>query len=343
MRLLITGANGQLGRSLLAHLHSTMVQHVEVLALTKQQLDISNLDAVELVMAKFQPDYIINTAAYTAVDRAENDVELAYAVNRDGAKNLAQAANGIGATILHVSTDYVFTGDKLGEYQEDDITSPLSVYGESKLAGEIAVMQTNPKHIILRTAWMFSEYGNNFVRTILRLSQDKTTLHIVDDQFGGPTYAGHVAQTLISIMLQLDTNTAHTLGAQRGQNEHINNTLYGVYHFSGLPHVSWYQFAQKIVQQKIVNDHKQTENHRIATKLNLAELKPISTNEYPVAAKRPHNSKLHCQKITDTFGIHPSDWMSALSKVVTVLAPLALEDDASQIRFTPPIKSEKEQ
>ncbi|UJF23149.1 dTDP-4-dehydrorhamnose reductase [Shewanella sp. OMA3-2] len=346
MRLLITGANGQLGRSLVAYLHCVMMPHVEVLALTKQQLDISNFDAVEQVIAQYQPDYIINTAAYTAVDKAEDDIELAFAINCDGAANVAKAANNIGATIFYISTDYVFAGDKQGDYQENDITAPLSVYGESKLAGEVAVMQTNPKHIILRTAWMFSEYGNNFVRTILRLSQPNPTLAIVDDQFGGPTYAGHVAQTLISIMLQLANNTALGKDAENVNNDQdnpINDALYGVYHFAGLPHVSWYQLAQQILQQKSLNHHKRAENHRIATELNLAKLKPIPTEQYPVAAKRPKNSKLACQKIIDTFGIQSSDWMSALSKVVTILAPLGLEDDASQIRFIPPIKSEKEQ
>ncbi len=288
MRVLITGCNGQVGSCLTEQLANN--EKITVLALDRQHLDITNQDAVGAVVTEFQPNVIINAAAHTAVDKAEEEVALSYAINRDGPKYLAQAAQTIGAAILHISTDYVFEGNKVGDYIETDPTNPQGVYGESKLAGEIAVAESCDKHIIFRTAWVFGEHGNNFVKTMLRLGATRDALSIVGDQSGGPTYAGDIAKALIQIakcITQGDT------------------VEYGVYHFSGLPHVSWYEFADAIfdvaVQQKLFE--------------NKPALTSITTDQYPTPAKRPSNSRLSNEKIVTNFSIEVSDWKAALDNI----------------------------
>lgn len=288
MRALITGCHGQVGYCLTQQLADD--ENTIVLALDKGHLDITNQDVVNTVVAEFQPSIIINAAAYTAVDKAEEEVELSYAINCDGPNYLAQAAQSVGAAILHISTDYVFDGNKTGEYVESDTANPQGVYGESKLAGEIAVANACDKHIILRTAWVFGENGNNFVKTMLRLSAIRNELNIVGDQFGGPTYAGDIAHALIQIAKRITNGQA---------------VEYGVYHYSGLPHVSWYEFAESIFD--------------IAIKQGVMTQKPvvtsITTGQYPTPAKRPGNSKLNTNKISSVFSIKASDWQAALSNI----------------------------
>lgn len=288
MRVLITGGNGQVGHCLTNQLNSN--KSVEVLSLDVAGLDITDEAAVHKIINEFKPTVIINAAAHTAVDKAETEVELAYAINRDGAKYLAQAADEVGAAILHISTDYVFSGDKTGDYLESDSTAPQSVYGASKLAGELAVIKACHKHIILRTAWVFGEVGNNFIKTMLRLGHTHDALSIVDDQYGGPTYAGDIARVLIQLATSIDNNEA---------------VEYGLYHFSGLPHVSWFEFAQEI----FVNAKKQ---HVLD---NIPTLTSITSAEYPTPAKRPVNSKLATDKIRKTFNIEASDWHAALQNL----------------------------
>lgn len=288
MRVLITGCYGQVGHCLTQQLVDEA--STVVLALDRDQLDITNQDAVNMIIDDFQPTIIINAAAHTAVDRAEEEVDLSYAINRDGPSYLAQAAQRIGAAILHISTDYVFEGNKIGEYQEIDTTNPKGVYGESKLAGEIAVANACDKHIILRTAWVFGENGNNFVKTMLRLGTTRNELSIVGDQFGGPTYAGDIAYALIQIAKRIT------------QGDEVE---YGVYHYSGLPYVSWFEFADVIfdtaVKQKVIS--------------NKPSLTSITTDQYPTPAKRPSNSRLSTDKITNNFGIKASDWTAALNNI----------------------------
>ena len=287
MRVLITGCNGQVGSCLTKQLVNN--KNTEVLALDRERLDITNQEAVDTMVTDFRPTIIINAAAHAAVDKAEEDVELSYAINRDGAKYLAQAAQSVGAAILHISTDYVFEGNKTGEYTESDTTSPQGVYGESKLAGEVAVAQACEKYIILRTAWVFGEYGNNFVKTMLRLGATRDALSIVGDQAGGPTYAGDIAKALIQIAKYITQGVT---------------VEYGVYH-SGLPHVSWYEFADAIfdvaVQQKVL--------------VNKPALTSITTEQYPTPAKRPSNSRLSNEKIVTNFSIEASDWKTALNNI----------------------------
>lgn len=288
MRVLITGCHGQVGTCLIEQLNHN--ENTTVLALDREHLDITNQDDVIAIISEFQPTIIINAAAHTAVDKAEEEVDLSYAINRDGPKYLAQAAQTIGAAILHISTDYVFEGNKVGDYIEADTTNPQGVYGESKLAGETAVSEACEKHVILRTAWVFGEHGNNFVKTMLRLGQNRDALSIVGDQFGGPTYAGDIANTLLQIAKRIDQGDV---------------VEFGVYHYSGLPHVSWFDFANAIfdtaVEQKV-----------LARKPNLTS---ITTEQYSTPAKRPSNSRLSNKKIMANFSIEASDWKAALNNI----------------------------
>lgn len=287
MKILITGSNGQVGSSLVKLLNQ--MPEIKFLAVDREQLDITDFEAVNKLINDFKPNAIINAAAHTGVDKAEQEVELSYAINRDGPRFLAQAANSVGATILHISTDYVFAGDKDGEYAEADTVAPQGIYGHSKLAGELAVAAACPRHIILRTAWVFCETGNNFVKTMLRLAQNRDELGVVADQFGGPTYAGDIANTLIEMAKAL----------------YAGNTHYGIYHFSGLPHVSWYQLACQIF--------KQAKAQNLFSKD--MQVNAITSDQYPTPAKRPANSKLDCRKIEHTFGVKPSDWQAALNNL----------------------------
>jgi dTDP-4-dehydrorhamnose reductase len=288
MKILVTGANGQVGYCLQQALSRTQF---ETIALTREALDISDALAVDKIVNQIKPQIIINAAAYTAVDKAETDIEKAFAINRDGAANLAQAAQRIDAAIFHISTDYVFSGDKETSYIENDVTEPQGIYGKSKLEGEQAVAKNNGKHIILRTAWVFGEHGNNFVKTMIRLGNNRDTLGIVADQEGGPTYAGDIAKALIKIAQQYAAR---------------KSLAWGAYHYSGLPHVSWFGFAQHIFAEV-----EQTRLYNKAT----PQLNAITTADFPTPAKRPANSKLDCSKIEQAFGITASDWQLALKNI----------------------------
>jgi dTDP-4-dehydrorhamnose reductase len=287
LKILIAGKNGQVGSCLVELLEAQ--NELTFLALGREELDITNPIQVDKIITEFQPDIIINAAAYTAVDKAEQECELANAINRDGPHNLALAANKINAAIIHISTDYVFDGDSAESYTESDVTAPQGEYGRSKLAGEQAVAQACPKHIILRTAWVFGEHGNNFVKTMLRLAKTKDTLGVVADQFGGPTYAGDIAKAIVATSKQIIDG----------------NQEYGVYHYSGFPHVSWHTFAEKIFE--------------IALEQNVLvqpiQVNPITTLDYPTPAKRPANSRLNSDKIHNVFGIKQSDWQAALVRI----------------------------
>lgn len=288
MKILITGSYGQVGSCLVRQLQS--MSDIEFMAVDRDELDITDKAQVESVVKKFAPDAIINAAAHTAVDKAEQEEELSYAINRDGPKNLAEAAQQIGAAILHISTDYVFAGDKEGCYVEADPVSPQGVYGQSKLAGEIEVAKACERHINLRTAWVFGEQGNNFVKTMLRLAQTRDTLGVVADQFGGPTYAGDIASTLITIAKAIIED---------------NNIAYGIYHYSGLPHVSWCDFAKTIFEKSVDQ----------GCLVQAPVVNAIRTEDYPTPAQRPANSKLDTSLIKEKFGIEASDWQAALKNI----------------------------
>lgn len=286
MRVLVTGCSGQVGYCLTERLKNK----ADILAVDYEGLDITDKQAVITTINDFNPDYIINAAAYTAVDRAEQEVELSYAINRDGPRYLAEAAQRVNAVMLHISTDYVFDGEGSNAYKESDTTGPQSVYGESKLAGEIAVAEVCSKYLILRTAWVFGEHGNNFVKTMLRLAEDRDELSIVGDQIGGPTYAGDIADALIRMMELVEAG---------------NQVEWGCYHFSGMPYASWFDFAKRIFataeQQQVISKQP--------------KLTAIPTSAYPTPAKRPANSRMDCNKIALHFGVQPSNWQQALTNI----------------------------
>ena len=285
MKVLVTGSKGQVG-SLVS---KKLKNEIELLAIDFDELDITDETAVHECINAFQPNVVINCAAHTAVDKAEEESDLSYRINCDGPRFLARAAKNVDAVIIHISTDYVFSGDNTEAYIETDITAPQSVYGASKLAGELAVAEENPKHLILRTAWVFGEVGNNFVKTMLRLGRERQELGVIADQFGGPTYAGDIADTLITM----------------AKSSQYVSCPWGVYNFSGMPYVSWHQFAKHIFAQAKSQ----------GALANAPRVNAITTAEYPTAAKRPANSKLNCDKIFHTFDIRSSDWQSALQQI----------------------------
>lgn len=286
LKVAVTGANGQLGYQLIQKLAGK----VTLKAFDRAALNIASAAEVEQRLSAFAPDIIINAAAYTAVDKAEQEQVQADAINHLGAEYLARAAEKHNAVLIHVSTDYVFDGNSNIAYIETDQTNPQSVYGKTKLAGEQAVLQHCSKHIILRTAWVFGEHGNNFVKTMLRLVQSRPELGVVADQMGGPTYAGDIAAAIVSIVSQLSEK---------------NEQRWGIYHYSGKPYVSWQQFAQQIFEHAV--------QQQLIAKVPLVNA--ITTAQYPTPAKRPAFSMLNCSKIEREFAIQPSGWQAALQQL----------------------------
>jgi len=284
-KLMIVGAKGQVGNCLV---NAASSLGFIILAVDRDELDITDRVAVSTQVSAFKPDVIINAAAHTAVDKAEVELDASYAINRDGPAYLAKAAHGVGAVMLHISTDYVFAGNKDGLYVETDPVDPQGVYGASKLAGEVAVAEHCARHLILRTAWVFGEHGNNFVKTMLRLGSQRDSLGVVADQFGGPTYAGDIAAALLAM-------------AQRALQPDFMD--WGIYHFAGEPHVSWHGFATTIFDAGVAQ----------GLLVQSPLVNPIATADYPTPAKRPANSRLDCSRIHAVFGIMPSDWQAALS------------------------------
>ncbi len=291
MKILLTGGSGgQVGSEFIKLVSS---QHIELISLTEQQLDITQQNAVNEAVSNYKPDIVVNGAAYTAVDKAEDAQDIAYAVNSDGTTHLANACSQANIPLLHISTDYVFDGDQNTPYTETDLPTPNSVYGKSKWEGEESLRSLHPEHIILRTSWVFSPFGNNFVKTMLRLA-DKQELNVVADQWGAPTSAKSIAQTLLTLCLQY--NDKQTLP-------------WGTYHFSGSPHCNWHQFAQKIFKAA------QTEN---LIEQNVT-VNAITTEQYPTRAKRPKNSTLDCNKILSTLGIATPHWEADLHEMIRQL------------------------
>ncbi len=299
MKLLITGANGQLGRCLQDAVMTTNTAahggaQLSVSALTRQQLDISDRDAVRQALETHAADIVINAAAYTAVDKAETELDAATQINSNGPKNLAQMCEERGIALIHVSTDYVFDGTATTPYRETDPTSPLGAYGSTKLAGEQAVAQHCTRHIIVRTAWVFSEYGNNFLKTMLRLGAQRSELGIVGDQHGSPTDASNLAEALITIALAI------------AKPNNAPQAPWGVYHFDGGQATTWHGFATAIfaaaAQRGII---------KAAPILNA-----ITTEMFPTPAKRPAYSVLDGHKLQKQFGIASGDWQQGVERVL---------------------------
>ncbi|WDT68383.1 dTDP-4-dehydrorhamnose reductase [Cloacibacterium sp. TD35] len=281
-KILVTGANGQLGQCL--QKISSQFEEFEFIFTDSETLDITNKEKVNDFFWQNAPDFCINAAAYTAVDLAETDVEKAFLVNADGTENLAEACADNNAQFIHVSTDYVFDGENNLAYTEEDFTNPLGVYGASKLAGDELALEVNPCSVILRTSWVYSEFGKNFVKTMLNLFATKEELNIVADQFGQPTNANDLAEAIMKII----------------KSEKITP---GIFNFSNLDKISWFDFAEKIAE---LSEAK-------------IKLNAIETSQYPTPAKRPKNSVLDLDKISKTYAIQLKPWEESLEDCIQVL------------------------
>lgn len=281
-KILVTGANGQLGQCL--QKISPQFEEFEFIFTDSETLDITNKEEVNDFFWQNAPDFCINAAAYTAVDLAETEVEKAFLVNADGAENLAEACSENNAQFIHVSTDYVFDGENNLAYTEEDFTNPLGVYGASKLAGDELALEVNPCSVILRTSWVYSEFGKNFVKTMLNLFAAKEELNIVADQFGQPTNANDLAEAIMKII----------------KSEKITP---GIFNFSNLGRISWFDFAEKIAE---LSEAK-------------IKLNAIETSQYPTPAKRPKNSVLDLDKISKTYAIQLKPWEESLEDCVQIL------------------------
>ena len=280
INVLVTGSNGQLANCIKDRAKQQKGLHF--IYTDYQELNICNLNDVEAFFKTNQKiDYCINCAAYTAVDKAETEVEKAFEINAKGAKNLALVCNEQGAVLIHVSTDFVFDGDKTEPYTETDIPKPISVYGASKLQGEVEIQKTLKKHFIIRTSWLYSEHGANFMKTMLRLAETRDEISVVSDQIGTPTYAGDLAEVILNIIS-------------------ANNSKFGVYHYCNEGVSSWYDFAKEIF-----------ELHNLSVRLI-----PILSNQYPTAAKRPKNSALDTERTKEVFNIQPLKWKISLKKLI---------------------------
>lgn len=284
MKVLLTGANGQLGRCF----QDIVPNDWQLIATDSDELDITNQQAVESLIFMHRPDVVVNAAAYTAVDKAELEPDIAQQINAQGPYYLALASCAIGARFFHVSTDYVFDGTKNTPYLTSDETKPLGIYGKTKREGEQLSLDANPNTVIIRTAWVFSEYGNNFVKTMLRLAKERTELKIVDDQVGCPTYAGDLAACIIN-MINQKSNA-------------------GLYHYCGNEQMSWCQFATKIIA--------------IAYQQGMLPAKPniigITTAEYPTPAQRPSYSVLDKTQL-EAFYLQDAHLGSVLSRIIPLL------------------------
>jgi dTDP-4-dehydrorhamnose reductase len=288
LRVGVTGQNGQVSLALARALASA--GHDRVM-FARPDVDLDDRASIRAAVAAAKPDIVINAAAYTAVDRAEDEPELAFRINRDGAGVVAAAAADIGAPILHVSTDYVFDGTAKAPYVEEHLASPLGVYGQSKFAGELAVAAANPRHVIVRTSWVCSPDGNNFMKTMLRLAGERPELRVVNDQHGSPTFADDLAAALVGM---LPVICAAASGAPQ----------FGTFHACNAGETTWHNFAREIV------DRSEAFGRRVVTVL------PISTAEFPTRAKRPAYSVLSTRKLVDVYGISLPAWRDGLDRTL---------------------------
>jgi dTDP-4-dehydrorhamnose reductase len=279
--ILLLGSNGQVG----TELQQLLSPHHTLIAVARPTLDLTELNNLRQMMREVQPKIIINAAAYTAVDKAESEPELATTINATVPQIIAQESEKLGAFLLHLSTDYVFDGKSSQPYQETDTTNPLSVYGQTKLDGELAIQQTCANHVIIRTAWVYGSFGkSNFVKTMLRLGKERPEIRVVADQIGSPTWAKDLAGAIAQIVPQLNPQIA------------------GIYHYTNSGVASWYDFAVAIWE----------EAQKLGFPLTAEKIIPITTSEYPTPAHRPGYSVLACGKISKVLGSHPPHWRERL-------------------------------
>jgi dTDP-4-dehydrorhamnose reductase len=287
MKILLTGPTGQVGWELLR----TLMPLGDVVAVSRNQADLADLSSIRSLIQQHKPDVIVNPAAYTAVDKAETEVETAHIVNAIAPGLMAEEAKKQGALLVHYSTDYVFDGSKACHYKEDDITNPINMYGETKLAGEQAIQLLGEDFIILRTSWVYASRGNNFLKTIQRLAAEREELKIVSDQIGAPTWARLIAEVTAHVVKQ----------AMAERQEHAFTS--GTYHLTSAGETSWHGFARQIVdfiqEQGLIS-------------LKNKAIIPIPTTDYPLPAKRPANSRLSCNRLEQQFGLTLPSWDNAL-------------------------------
>jgi dTDP-4-dehydrorhamnose reductase len=296
-KILLTGVNGQVGHAL-----RTKFLHQEVIALSRQQLDLSNIHDIRRIVREIKPDLIINPAAYTAVDKAESEPELAFAINATAPQILAEEAARLNAALIHFSTDYVFNGTKTSAYLESDEVNPTSVYGKSKLAGEEAICAVGLPYLILRTSWVFGAYGKNFLKTILRLAAERDTLRVVADQVGAPTSSESIAEAVMQLV-----NT--------WQPQHENQI--GVYHLTNAGSTSWHGFSCEIVNEY---NRLKSEKNWPELKADAGNIEAITTADYPTPATRPANSCLNNAKLKATFNVELPSWEAGLQQVMQALS-----------------------
>jgi len=287
MKVLITGCRGQVGTELMALAES---YYCEAVGFDFDTLDITDEKAVQLAISRVNPDAVINAAAYTAVDKAEDELEAAKAVNATAVGYLAQACADLDIPLVHISTDYVFDGRKNDAYIESDAVSPLGVYGETKLEGEALVQSLCEKYYILRTSWVFSSHGNNFVKTMLRLAAEREELGVVADQYGKPTSAREIANTIYTLLTH-------------------DKKAWGTYHIAQPEATSWHGFASAIFDAARAQ----------GVTLKISILNAIATTDYPTPAKRPANSELDCHKMESTFNMSIKSWRESLAEVIKEL------------------------
>ena len=290
MKILITGAGGQLGRELI---NQGQLKGFSVQAPSEDDMDITDLEKIDRCMAFHQPEVVINAAAYTQVDKAESEAALAFAVNTTGSANLARMCAKNKIPLVHISTDYVFDGQKGRSYLETDAISPVGIYGRSKAEGEIEIRSHLKEHIILRTSWLYGIHGHNFAKTMLKLATTKPKIRVVADQYGSPTNAADLAQTILIISDRMPFN---------------NDVDWGTYHYCGQGVISWYNFAEKIVGLA-----------RLYADVKTTRIEPITTADYPTRALRPIYSALDCSRIQKHFGINPKPWQKSLEITIKEL------------------------
>lgn len=286
-KILVIGGNGQLGNCF-KKLSSDFDSQYEFNFVGSEQLDVTNRFAVIEMIEDYKPDFCINTSAYTAVDLAEKEEAKAFAVNADGVANIAEACKNTKTILVHISTDYVFDGESNISYSEDNFTNPQGVYGASKLKGEELALDHQPKTIVIRTSWLYSEFNKNFVKTMLNLFTVKEELGIVADQFGQPTNANDLAQAVMKII-------------------NSNPKNFGIFHFSNYPETNWFEFASKIA---ILSSSK-------------IKLKAITTAEFPTPAKRPKRSTMALDKIEEVYKVEPIHWENSLEDCIEILTKTA--------------------
>lgn len=295
MKVLLFGSTGQVGSACAELLSSPATEGIDLIALDRGEADFSRPQSVYDAVIEHAPAIVLNAVAYTAVDRAEDDSELAFLVNRDSVKLLAEACAHLTIPAIHLSTDYVFGGDASTPYTESNAVSPMGVYGESKLAGEEALVNANPQHMILRTSWVFGVHGANFVKTMLRLGCKRDELGVVADQFGCPTYAGHIAAVIEALI-------------QRYRSE--GSLPWGVYHCSGGSPLSWYEFAQQVFDMAEALRMQGSEAAFLPDKSPLVNA--IATADYPTPAARPQYSVLDNRKLEALLGRTLPSWRDGL-------------------------------